>query len=129
MSAIQEARIEQLEAIPGVGPKRAEALHRWLCRNVDLLTDILGTGIAIKERTVGNLTGKSVCFTGKSTLKRGELEQLAAKAGGVVKNSVGKGLTYLVMADPASTSTKAQAAKKNGTLCISEEAFVAMCGG
>lgn len=128
LSDIQGTTVEQLESIPGVGPKRAAALHGWLHRNADLLADILDAGVNITKRAVGSLTGKSVCFTGKSTLKRGELELLATKAGGVVKNSVGKGLTYLVMADPTSTSTKAQAAKKNGTLCISEEVFVAMCG-
>jgi NAD-dependent DNA ligase len=46
--------------------------------------------------------------------------------GGIVKGSVTKGLSYLVLADPNSGSTKAQAARKNGTVCISEEAFVAM---
>lgn len=129
LNDIQEASIEELEAIAGVGPKRAAALHHWTQRNLDLLIDLMGVGIEIKDRATGSLTGKSVCFTGKSTLKRGELELLATKAGGIVKNSVGKGLTYLVLADPNSTSTKAQAAKKNGTLCISEEDFVAMCGG
>jgi len=33
-------------------------------------------------------------------------------------------LTYLVMADPTSTSSKAEKARKLGTQCISEEDFV-----
>jgi DNA ligase (NAD+) len=52
---------------------------------------------------------------------------MVAHAGGTVKGSVGKGLTYLVLADPNSTSSKAVAARKHGTECLSEEDFVAMC--
>jgi len=125
---IAKASIDQLQIIPGMGPKRAEALALWMRHHRTLVDDILSTGVKIAARAQGALTGKSVCFTGKSTRKRAELEQMAEAAGGMVKNSVGKGLTYLVLADPASTSSKAEAARKNGTTCISEEAFVSMCG-
>jgi DNA ligase (NAD+) len=85
-------------------------------------------GVPLKERVRGNLTGKSFCFTGKTKTKRGTLEDMVRGAGGTVKGSAGKGLTYLVMADPSSGSTKAQAAKKNGTETISEEDFLKMVG-
>ena len=52
------------------------------------------------------------------------LEKMAAEAGADVKNSVGKGLTLLVIADPNSSSSKAQAARKMGTRLISEEEFL-----
>ena len=58
--------------------------------------------------------------------KRPVLEKMAADAGGDVKSSVGKGLTYLVIADPNSTSSKAAAARKLGTTLISEEEFLDM---
>ena len=45
-----------------------------------------------------------------------------------MKGSVGSGLTYLVMADPSSASTKAQAAKKHGTQTISEDDFLKLVG-
>lgn len=130
--------VEKLHATPyarfleidGLGPKRASSLFDSLrTTHKALIQDILSTGVALKSRAVGNLTGKSVCFTGKSVRKRAELEALATNAGGAVKGSVGKGLTFLVLADPDSTSSKAVAARKNGTTCISEEAFVEMCGG
>ena len=70
------------------------------------------------------MTGKSVCFTGSMKMKRPLLEKMAAEAGADVKNSVGKGLTYLVIADPSSTSSKAQAARKFGTTLISEDDFL-----
>jgi DNA ligase (NAD+) len=118
-----------LRQIPGVGPKRADALHTWLGKNATLLDRLLAVGVKIQPRAKGSLTGQSVCFTGKSTMKRVDLEAMAKSAGASVKNSVGKGLTYLVSADPDSTSSKAQAARKNGTACISEEAFVRLCKG
>jgi len=113
---------------PGLGPKRALALSAWLSKNWDLIDDMVAVGIEIKERATGALTGKSICFTGKSTMKRVELIRLAEEAGGNVKKSVTRGLTYLVMADPTSGTTKAKAARKAGTDCISEESFLQMVG-
>lgn len=128
LDKIRAASKEELMGIPGMGPRRADSLHGWLQRNGHIVDDLLEVGVTIKGRPVGNLTGKSVCFTGKSNLKRAELIRLAEEAGGTVKKSVGKGLTYLVMADPESGSTKAKAAQKNEVECISEEAFLHLVG-
>ena len=43
-----------------------------------------------------------MCFTGKSRLKRAQLEKLAEDAGATVKKSVGKGLSFLVKIGRAS---------------------------
>lgn len=126
---LRTASKDQLQAIPSMGPKRAEALTIWLTKYGQILDELPGVGVTVKVRAVGVLTGKSVCFTGKSVRKRVDLEHLAQSVGGTVKNSAGKGLTYLVLADANSTSTKAQAARKNGTECLSEEDFVRLCGG
>lgn len=127
LGKIQEMTYAQLCAIDGLGPKRATAIQEGLESREGLIAALLANGVKIKERAVGNLTGKSVCFTGTSTRKRSVLETMAANAGANVKGSVGKGLTYLVLADPNSTTSKAVAARKHGTTCISEEDFVAMC--
>lgn len=125
---LRAASVESLQAVPSMGPKRAEAFVTWMRKHSTVFEDLLSTGVSLKDRPVGALTGKSVCFTGKSTKPRAELERLASEAGGTVKNSVGKGLTFLVMADPNSTSSKAQAARKNGTQCVSEEDFLKLVG-
>ncbi len=52
------------------------------------------------------------------------LEKMASEAGADIKSAVGKGLTLLVIADPSSTSSKAQAARKMGTKLISEDEFL-----
>lgn len=128
LDKIRQASMQDLERISGMGPKRAYALYSWLHKNDVALQDLLSVGVRVKPRIRGSLTGKSVCFTGKSVRKRAELEQMVTAAGGSVKASVGKGLTYLVLADPNSSSSKAQAAKRNGTTCISEDEFVKLCG-
>ena len=58
--------------------------------------------------------------------KRPVLEQMVVDSGGSVKSSVGKGLTFLVIADVNSTSSKAVAARKLGTVLISEDDFLKM---
>jgi DNA ligase (NAD+) len=114
----------QFEQVPGVGPTKAKFLADGFKHNQKLITALLDNGVEIKVRAVGTLTGKSVCFTGSMQNKRPVLEKMASDAGADVKGSVGKGLTYLVIADPNSTSSKAVAARKLGTTLISEEDFL-----
>jgi DNA ligase (NAD+) len=49
-------------------------------------------------------------------------------AGHVFKSGVSKGLDYLVIADPASTSSKAVKARKLGTVCIGEAELMEILG-
>ena len=51
-------------------------------------------------------------------LTNADLEKMVEENGGEVKDGVTKGLTYLVMADPESTSGKAKKARELGTECI-----------
>jgi DNA ligase (NAD+) len=112
------------EQVPGVGPTKAKFLADGLKHNQKVILALLDNGVQIKDKIMGAMTGKSICFTGSMKNKRPILEKMAAEAGADVKSSVGKGLTYLVIADPASTSSKAQAARKFGTNLISEDDFL-----
>jgi len=115
------------ERVPGFGPVKAAAFVEWVSDvGSTIVPELFSAGVQVKAKVFGALTGKSVCFTGKSVMKRGELEALVVAHGGVVKGSVTKGLTYLVLADPNSGSTKATAANKNGTKCITEDEFLAL---
>jgi DNA ligase (NAD+) len=113
----------EFEQVPGVGPTKAQSLADGLLDSKQIILDLIDNGVEIKEKIIGNLTGQSVCFTGAMKMKRPVLEKMAADAGAEVKNSVGKGLTYLVIADPNSTTSKAQAARKLGTKLITEDEF------
>ena len=119
-----QLKAEHFEQVPGVGPTKAKFLAEGLLHNQKLILQILENGVKIKDKIVGTLTGKSVCFTGSMKNKRPILEKMALDAGADLKGSVGKGLTYLVIADPNSTSSKAQAARKLGTTLISEDDFL-----
>jgi DNA ligase (NAD+) len=119
---------DQLLAIDGFGPERATALVQWLSQHGGQIDDLLAVGVKIKHRIKGNLTGKSFCFTGTSKRSRTDLEDMVRAAGGEVRGTVSKKLTYLVTPGVGWTSTKIQAAKKNGTRCISEDDFLKMVG-
>jgi DNA ligase (NAD+) len=126
----QAASLTDITAIPDFGPAKAKALHDWINHPAGTgkyIMRVLGeVGLKVKGRIVGGLTGQSFCFTGTMKNKRADLEELVKANGGTVKDRVGKGLSFLVIADPKSTTSKAQAARKNGTRCISEEDFLQM---
>lgn len=95
------------------------------------MVDAIGTGlfklepekkVEIKD---GKLSGKSFCFTGAMDYKRSDLEKMVVDNGGTV-SSVKKGLTFLVQADPSSTSSKSVKAKSLGIAIISPEEFLEM---
>ena len=126
LEKIVNAPAQELETVSGFGYTKAKFLEEGLRDNKKLIADILSQGVKIKEKIMGKLTGKSVCFTGAMENKRQVLEAMVVKAGGDVKSSVGKSLDYLVIADTSSTSSKAQAARKFGTELISEQQFLDM---
>lgn len=78
--------------------------------------------------SAGSLDGKSFCFTGKAFLPRKELQQAVRDNGGVVFDTVKRGLDVLVLHDVNSTSTKAQNARKLGIQLMSEDDFVRLVG-
>lgn len=79
----------------------------------------------VKEVKDGKLSGKSFCFTGAMDYKRSDLEKMVVDNGGTV-SSVKKRLTFLVQADPSSTSSKSVKAKSLGISIISPEEFLEM---
>lgn len=129
LEKIQQMSKNQIEGISGIGPIKAESLFNGLKKNQDLIQRILKNGIKIKnpnEIKEGKLSGKSICFSGKSSLPRKELEKLASDNGAIVKSSVTRGVTWLVLADKTSTSSKAVSARSLGTEILSEEDFMNM---
>lgn len=95
------------------------------------MIDSIGTGLfkLEPEKKVevkdGKLSGKSFAFTGAMDYKRSDLEKMVVDNGGTL-SSVKKGLTFLVQADPSSTSSKSVKARSLGIEIISPEDFLAM---
>jgi DNA ligase (NAD+) len=128
IAKMRAATTTDLIAIRGLGPVKAAELYGWFQKDSGIVDELDTLGVHIAERIVGGLTGKTFCFTGSSRIPRDKLTEIAEAAGAIVKNSVTKKLTYLVMANPTSNTTKAQAARKNGTQCIDEETFLKLAG-
>jgi len=120
LSKMYKARYADIAAIPGVGETKAKAFVDGFNKKIGLIAKLLadpsdgGAGIQVQIND-GNLKGLSFCVTG---FRDSALTDAIERAGGTVKGSVSKGLTYLVALDPSSTSGKAQQAAKYGVKVI-----------
>jgi DNA ligase (NAD+) len=85
------------------------------------------TVIPIAEKT-GSLSGMSFCLTGAMSKPRKEIEKMIEAVGGEAASGVKSGLTYLVQADPTSTSSKTEKALKLGVKILSEVDLWKMIG-
>jgi DNA ligase (NAD+) len=121
---LRRLNVETLSKIKGIGPIKAGVISKWVKENSQIIDDLDQVGVQVQDPIRGKFSGMYFCFTGEMEHKRGDLEQMVKDHGGEVKGSVTKKLTYLVAAD--TTTTKAAAARKYGTKCISEEEFIAL---
>jgi DNA ligase (NAD+) len=114
----------------GIGSVLSQKLSKGLEVNKADMEETIKHIRIIKQKSVkGSLTGKSFCFTGAMEYKRKDLQDMVTKNGGTNLDSVTKNLTYLVMADPSSTSGKAKKARELGITLISPEQFLEMANG
>lgn len=125
------ARETDIASVYGFGDITARTLVQGLAECREQMYFLTKNGIITIEapRTAQEnpLVGKSFCFTGELyTLKRSEAEALVKQAGGSVKSSVVKGLSYLVTNDTSSGSSKNKKAVEQGTPVIDEKTFLAM---
>jgi len=119
---------DQLESISGFAEVSAKNICDGIQEVSDLASDLLKV-IKIKEKKEGLLTGKSFCVTGSlSSMGRKEFYELVVENGGIAKNSVSEGLTYLI-SNESSASSKMQKADKLGIKVINEEEFFNLIGG
>jgi DNA ligase (NAD+) len=128
---------EEIAAIRGFGEVLARAVVRGFEARRSRIERLLAAGVEPqaappREEAAGPLAGKTFCFTGaiqkvnEATGKRytrKELEEMVSRRGARALSDVTAGLDYLVMADPASKSSKAEKARKLGTQLLSDEEF------
>lgn len=119
------ATVAHLSTVPGLGPSKATSFVEGFASRRPLMDKLLANGVTIKAKSVGALTGKSVCFTG---VRIPALEKAIEDAGGTIKGSVGKGLTYLVQKDKDSQSGKSQKAKDLGVEVVGVDDMWALVG-
>ena len=116
LEKMRSATAAQIAAIPGMGLIKAQSFVSGLAARKCLIKRLLKNGITVKVQAQGSLTGQSFCFTG---IRDPALEAAIEAAGGSVKSSVGKGLTFLVAKDPNASSGKLDKARQQGTRVIS----------
>ncbi len=127
LDSLQSASLEQIMAVPDVGPVVAEDVREFFDskRNRDVVNLLLAHGVAWPAPTASKsenqpLAGKTLVLTGTlPTLGRADAEALIRKAGGKVASSVSKKTDYLVAGDSA--GSKLDKATQLGVAVISEE--------
>lgn len=119
------ASVTQLSVIPGMGSGKAEEFVRGFRSRRTLMDKLLDCGVTIKAKAVGAMSGLSVCFTG---VRLPDMESEIEAAGGNIKGSVGKGLTFLVAKEKHSGSAKLQKAVSLGVQLVSVEEMWALLG-
>ena len=117
-----------------ITPAERRDLHRvglLLGADLDALDEWIDSGEvddAVDPVTQPGLAGLMVCFTGAGDLDRAELEELALGAGMTIWPRVTKKVDILVVADPASGSSKVQMARKYGLRIMTIEQFLVEAG-
>jgi DNA ligase (NAD+) len=134
MEAIIHASIDQLKAVPDIGPVVAAAVRGYFDepQNQRLIQELAAAGLKMDAPLVsgeapGPLAGKAFVLTGTlNSLSREEATEAVQSRGGKVTGSVSKKTDYVVAgADPGGKLAKAQTL---GIQILDEAAFRALLG-
>jgi len=131
LKKIQDATLEELEAVEGVGGVVAQSVYDWFrdSQNKKLITRLLQH---VKIEQIKRAKARTLPLTGKTFVLTGTLESLArdeAKAkiktlGGDVSGSVSKNTDFLVAGEEP--GSKYRDAKRLGVKIIDENKFLIM---
>ncbi|MDD4940305.1 MAG: NAD-dependent DNA ligase LigA [Candidatus Omnitrophica bacterium] len=134
LEAVAQARREDLESIPEIGPVISESLADFFSQEQtrQLLKDLKNYGVnmtAERVKTAANrLTGKKVVFTGElSGFTRQDAEERVRRSGGYAVSSVSKETDFVVAGDHP--GSKARKARELGIPVIDENEFQRMLEG
>ncbi len=134
LDALMSASREELEEIPGIGPKLAASVADWfsLAPNRRILEKLKAAGVRtdVERPTVtapGSLEGLTIVITGTlPTMSRQQARELIVTHGGKVTGSVSKKTDYLLAGERA--GSKLQKAEQLGVPVLSEEALQRLIG-
>lgn len=134
MDAIEAATAEELQAIPGLGPKIAESVIEYFRspRSHALLKKLRAAGVNMvgEKRSApvdGPLTGQTVVVTGTLTRwGRKEIQTLIERLGGKAAGSVSRKTSFVLAGEAA--GSKLEKARELGIPVLSEEEFLSQYG-
>lgn len=118
ISKLLGAKSTDFCAVPNIGSKTAESIVDGLAEKAQSLLE-LNNVISIEAPRSGRLSGRSFCITGATELPRKALQKQILDHGGIVKESVVSGLSYLI-SNESSSSSKSMKAAKFGIPIITE---------
>ena len=119
---------EELEVIPGIGPRIGESIRRFLAdkHNRKLVERLKRSGLRMEEgsRQQGHaLSGKTFVLTGTlGSFSREEAKARIEELGGKVTSSVSKKTDFVVVGEDA--GSKLQQANKLGIRTLNEKEFI-----
>ena len=133
MDALMEAKREELEAVPTIGPVVAASVSEYFRdkANRQLIKKLRRGGVRMEAEAAstdaGPLSGQSFVITGTlAAFSRSEAALRIRSLGGVTASSVTRSTDYLVAGDnPGSKLAKAQ---QYGTKVLSDEEFMTLLG-
>jgi len=135
VDAIQQAPVEQLQAVNEVGPVVAAAVREYFDdpRNRSVVAKLAEAGVRMTgdrapgESRPGALAGKTFVITGTlSGFSRDEAAEAIRARGGKVTGSVSRKTDYLVAGTDA--GSKLEKARELGVAILDEEAFRGLLG-
>lgn len=129
INELRNLSVEQLSAIDGVGPERAEALFCELRNQADFLDELLECVSVTNTKGNEGAALPTICFTGKMPESRSYYETLASANGFEPASSVTKDLAILVAQDINSGSSKLAKAAKAGVKIMALDDWLASLNG
>jgi len=136
MEAVIVAPVEQLQAVPDVGPVVAASVRSFADEphNRELVARLAEAGVNMASQApepadqVGRLEGTVVVLTGSlSSMSREEATEALERLGARVAKSVSRKTTYVVAGTEA--GSKLEKARELGVETLDEEAFLALIMG
>ena len=132
MDELHNASVERLTKAKGIGPVRAENLHKYFHSPAGEKTvkELRGLGLKMTQDKVvkgTQLAGKTLVVTGTLTrYKRDEIERLIKELGGTAAGSVSSKTSYVVAGEAA--GSKLAKAQQLGVPVLTEEEFDKLIG-
>lgn len=127
LEAFLTTTTNSLQNLEGFSNTKADAVVQGIKKARQRIEALLEAGVKIvqDEEVVvqegGAMSGKAVCFTG--VRPKPEEQAKFVSLGGIVKDSVSKNTTHLIVKDVSTNSSKAKKANEMGVQVISYEEF------